>query len=257
MSTIYGYQRDPLQNWATDPTFATDLAPKLSAKVTGDDVDLRQFCTDTNQYDVSSCAGNATADSVEILNRASGLPGLEASRMFVYANARDQSGDLDKDEGTLISICFDTLSRFGICTERAWPYDTSKVFVRPSLTAMQEAVRHRIHSYYRIKSSGDDRLAEVIKALKAHHPVVFGTLIELPFESLSGSSTIDVPKGGTVGGHAMVIVGYLAAKNLFIVKNSWGPNWRDGGFAYFTPEYITWSETWDMWVPTLGVDLTI
>jgi C1A family cysteine protease len=257
MSTTYGYRRDPLANWSNDFTFATDLQPKLSVKVSSGDVDMRPFCTDTNQYDVSGCAGNATADSIEILNRASNLPGLEASRMFVYSCARDLNGDLNRDEGTYITTCFDVLARFGICTEKDWAYDTSKVFVRPSLAAMRAATRHKIHSYYRIKSNEQSRLDEIVAALRAHHPVVFGTLIDQGFESFPGNPILNRPVGNTVGGHAMIIVGYVESSNLFIVKNSWGPTWREKGFSYFTPEYLTWSETSDLWVPTLGTDLTI
>jgi len=38
------------------------------------------------------------------------------------------------------------------------------------------------------------------------------------------------------------------------VKNSWGKHWRDGGFALLTPDYITWENTSDLWVPTLGTE---
>lgn len=257
MSLVLGYRRDP-HNWDQDFTFSTGLMPKLKAASADDGgADLRQFCTNSHQYGASACAGNATADSVEILNRASGLPGVEAARMFVYALARDLHGELDKDEGTYITTCFDVLSRFGICSEATWAYDLKKVHVLPSLKAMREATRHRIHSYYRIKSQGDDRLAEIISALRSKHPVVFGTSIEQSFTDNGGPAVVDTPKGNTIGGHAMIVVGYKPAENLFIVKNSWGSGWRDGGYAYFTPAYMKWTHTWDMWVPTLGVDLTL
>ena len=37
------------------------------------------------------------------------------------------------------------------------------------------------------------------------------------------------------GGHAVCLVGYTADR--FIVRNSWGTGWRDGGFAYASEEY--------------------
>ena len=36
------------------------------------------------------------------------------------------------------------------------------------------------------------------------------------------------------------------------VKNSWGKDWRGGGFCFMQPDYLTWNETQDLWVPTLG-----
>ena len=38
------------------------------------------------------------------------------------------------------------------------------------------------------------------------------------------------------GGHAVCIVGYTADR--FIVRNSWGTGWGDGGFAYVTDSYV-------------------
>jgi C1A family cysteine protease len=33
-------------------------------------------------------------------------------------------------------------------------------------------------------------------------------------------------------GHALVIVGYDDETKLFEVRNSWGENWANGGYAY-------------------------
>jgi len=48
----------------------------------------------------------------------------------------------------------------------------------------------------------------------------------------------------------MIVVGYSGGN--FIVKNSWGNGWGDGGFWTMTPEYLGWSSTQDIWVPTSG-----
>jgi C1A family cysteine protease len=39
------------------------------------------------------------------------------------------------------------------------------------------------------------------------------------------------------GGHAICVVGYTKDKR-FIVRNSWGTNWGDDGFAYASEAYI-------------------
>lgn len=38
-----------------------------------------------------------------------------------------------------------------------------------------------------------------------------------------------------LGGHAVLIVGFDAIKKVYIVRNSWGPNWGQAG--YFTLPY--------------------
>jgi hypothetical protein len=250
----FGYKPDPTNS--ADFSFTNDLAPKM-ARVASGDVDLRPHCTETHQFNASSCVGNATADSVEILDSLEGRPKVQLSRLFVYTLARnmmdadgDGRGDINQDHGTHIRLAFDVLGKFGICTEGRWPYDLKKLFTLPSLMAMREATGHRIHSYYRISETGDARCDSVLQALRSNHPVVFGTLVDKPFCSFVGETPIGIPGGDTVGGHAMIVVGYMNGN--FIVKNSWGRGWGDAGFWYMKPEYLGWSKTSDIWVPTSG-----
>lgn len=256
------YRPDPLDSAKPDPSFTDVLRPRLQVVSTGD-VDLRPFTTDTNQYNAGSCAGNATADSVEILNAVEGLPPVQLSRLFVYTLARnfededhDGKSDIDKDNGTYIRLCFEVLEKFGICREDiptdkgGWPYDLSKLYTLPSLKAMRQATGHRIHSAYKIYETGNDRCDRVLEALRAHRPVVFGTQIDKAFENLSSDTPVGIPMN-TIGGHAMIVVGYLSGLG-FIVKNSWGPDWGDHGFWIMKPEYLAWDQTGDLWVPTKG-----
>lgn len=277
----FGWIEDPAKKAGDKPDFVfkrtgdtpeeiPELLPKLKAVQSGD-VDLSPHTTQSNQYRAGSCGGNATADSVEVLNSIEGRPHVQLSRLFVYTLARnfmdldhDGRSDIDKDDGTYLRLCFEVLSKFGICREDidakkgGWPYTVDRygnvgnLHVLPSLRAMRKATGHRIHSYYRIIATGSDRLDEIIAALRANHPVVFGTLIDDGFVSLRSEGPVGPPKGDTRGGHAMIIVGYISGKG-FIVKNSWGKNWGDFGRCIMLPEYLTWKKTNDLWVPTRGV----
>lgn len=264
MSTLFGYKIDPRVgkdsqgvefDWiAKDSTYSSSL---LKAMSTGD-VDLSSHCTETNQLSLSACVGNATGDSIEMLNDIIGLPKVQVSRLQIYSCSRllqdddgDGQNDLNQDAGTHIRLAFDVLSRFGVCEESVWPYDVSKVFVVPSMKAMRQAVGHKIHSYYRIKATGSDRLDEIVSALRAGHPVVFGTLISSAFQAVIDGTPIGPPTNGvTIGGHCMIVVGYI--NGSFLVKNSWGKTWGAGGFCFMRPEYLSWDQTTDIWVPTLG-----
>lgn len=246
-----------------DRVFSTELAPKLTAVSTGD-VDLRPFCTTSNQYNLGSCAGNSTADSVEILNALEGRPPVQLSRLFVYTLSRnfldednDGKTDIDKDDGTYIRLCFEVLAKFGICREDlpagkgGWPYDTTKVHTLPDLMSMRAATGHRIHSYYRITETGEERIERMLEALRSNHPIVFGTNIDKAFKDVADETPWS-RTGPSIGGHAMVVVGYLTGLG-FIVKNSWGANWGSKGFCIMKVDVFLSSETKDLWVPTRGV----
>lgn len=260
-----GYRPDPPKKAGEKPdlAFSTELRPKLKTAFWGD-VDLTIHTSNSDQLWAGSCVGNATADAVEILNSIEGLPRVQLSRLFVYSMCRtimdadgDGRADLDKDEGTYIRLAFDVLTKFGICREDlseaqgGWPYDLSKLHISPSIKSMRAATGHRIHSYYRITETGEDRLDRILEALRANRPVVFGTEVDEHFQALQGEGPVSYPRGDTIGGHAMIVIGYISGKG-FIVKNSWGLNWGDYGRCIMAPEYLSWSRTRDLWVPTKG-----
>jgi C1A family cysteine protease len=254
----FGYKVDPVSSKDYD---IKNLLGKVSSQLNGD-VDLSVFCTDTNQHKVSSCAGNASADSIEIITAINEeetalkegrtpkqIPQL--SRLFVYSMARTLNGDLNKDEGTYLRLCFEVLSKFGICEESDWPHDENSVFLSPSIKAQRKAKSNKIHSYYRISASGESRLDEIVSSLRSKHPVVFGTLIDRDFQRNPVSPA--KPPKNHIGGHAMIVVGYIDGK--FKIKNSWGPGWCESGYCMMEPEYLAWDGTTDLWVPTLGIHL--
>jgi len=54
------------------------------------------------------------------------------------------------------------------------------------------------------------------------------------------------------GGHAVLVVGYDEARRVFIVRNSWGGRWGDGGHFYLPYDFFTHrvagrSLAWDFW----------
>jgi C1A family cysteine protease len=69
-------------------------------------------------------------------------------------------------------------------------------------------------------------------ALASGKPVVFGMDVDIAFLDNSGPNVIGPAEGAAVGGHAMCVVGYDGED--FEIVNSWGPTWRDGGFARLT-----------------------
>lgn len=263
--TAFGYIQDPVSN--KDLKFSTVLAPKLGTLFPGD-VDMSQHVTATNQFSLGACVGCASADALELLNSLEGLPKVQLSRLFIWTlcrNLADSDGDGKSDvtlnTGTYVRTAMDVLTKFGVCREDipveqgGWPYNLQKAYQLPPLKVMRAATAHRIHSYYRIDERGADRLDAILKALRGGKPVIFGTQVDKNFEFLGPDhDPVKPPKWeNTIGGHCMLIVGYSASKG-FLIKNSWGANWGNDGFGYLDPDYLTWTYTHDLWVPTKGTE---
>ena len=84
------------------------------------------------------------------------------------------------------------------------------------------------------------------------------TTTTIGFQVDGRKKTIKLPiitrKGRADGGHAIAIVGY--AEQGFIIQNSWGTTWGNGGFALLPYEDYMMHAT-DVWVAQLGVPVSV
>lgn len=203
-------------------------------------VDLREKCSKVeDQKDLGSCTANALAGAVEYLERKDlkekeKVKFADASRLFIYYNERVIEHSVRSDSGAQLRDGIKTLAKQGVCTEKTWPYVVSRFAVKPSTTCYKEASDRQITSYRRILT-----LDEMRACLAEGYPFVFGFTVYESFESQNVAKTgvLDMPQPNerTVGGHAVMAVGYDDHDKRFIVRNSWGPKWGLNG--YFTMPY--------------------
>lgn len=216
-------------------------------------VDLRPWCSPVeDQGQLGSCVGNGVVGALEFLQIRNGLQYDDLSRLFVYYNSRLMHQDQDKDNGTYIHLAMGTLSSLGTCSELKWPYDTSKVFIRPSWGSYREAYTNKIDSFYRISGQGDVRDEFIKRALLSNHVVVFGMVVDQDYIDYSGG-IVPMPRScrANSGKHCQVIVGFLDDKKCWIVRNSWGTSWGEDGYAFVPYTYLDASDADDIWVPYL------
>jgi len=238
----------------------SDTLKKLGASNTSDLYMIPEYTPISDQGPLSSCVANATADAFEIIK------GLEnpnkvkqLSRLFIYWNARLYSKDTDKDEGTYVMYAMDSLSQYGVCEETTWGYDPNKVFAQPNIVSYKEADDNtlKIDNYYKIRTLDQYRLNDIETALRANHPVIFGTKVNQDFANFGGGDDAFPEPTNYVGGHAMVIVGVRTKNNNkeFCIRNSWSSSWGNSGHAWLSSNYITSNYTDDLYVPTIMPDL--
>ena len=212
-------------------------------------VDLRSGISKIlDQGPLNACVAFAYGYAIDIVETLSGLEYNPTSQLYLYHSARAQHGDEKTDGGTHLRSAARALQLVGAPLERFWPYDHSKVNKQPPPQAYMEAHPRREGIYERIDGVGELRLLNIKRALAAGHPVVFGTLVTEQFTKNEGSTLIQRPKDSTslIGGHAMCCVGYDV--DGFVIVNSWGPQWREGGTAWLSHDYMAWAGTSDLWI---------
>ena len=193
-----------------------------------------------NQGEVGSCTGNGIAACIEaeqIEQKEKDL--FTPSRLFIYYNEREMEGTVDTDCGANIRDGLKSVGSLGVCPEDVWPYDESKVTVKPSDEAYAKAPLGKALKY----RSVDPHKNLMQQILAQHTPIVLGVTLYDSFESDAVAKTGVVPMpnlrliGGesAVGGHCVVLVGYDEPTQRWKLRNSWGTAWGQGG--YFTMPY--------------------
>jgi C1A family cysteine protease len=201
-------------------------------------VDLRPHCSDIEeQGELGSCTANAMAGAIEYLELRGGMPqATNVSRLFIYYLEREIEGTIDEDAGAMLRNGIKAMQQYGVCAEAAWPYEVDRFTERPSARAYQEAKSHMITEAQRVPID----VHAWKSCLAEGYPIAFGTDIFSSFEEEGTHGNIDMPGSGekNLGGHAMLCVGYDDGAKVFVVRNSWGADWGDGGYCYFPYDYL-------------------
>lgn len=252
---VGGFLESPVDS--KDLIFGRDLAPRL--RLGSGDVDYEDlFSNVSNQGRTESCVGNASGDGMELMNALEGLPVREVSRLQIYFNARSIMtldgivNESTRDKGTYIRAAMKAMNVFGVCAEEDWPFDPLKINTRPTVAATFKALKNKIHSYYRMDSSGEDLLADFQTSVRSRHSVVFGIPVTDAFLSASGGGSIPAPRPGEKphGLHAVLAMGVIGGR--IKIRNSWGTGWGGGGYALLDTEWFTGDHIHDPWVLTGG-----
>ncbi len=205
-------------------------------------VDLTAQCPGVyDQGQLGSCTANAIGAAIEFDRLKQALPDFVPSRLFIYWNERSMEGTVGSDSGAQIRDGIKSVAKDGVCPETDWPYDITRFTEKPSDLAYEDAQLDRAVSYQRLVQN----LNQMRGCLASGYPFVFGFTVYESFETdqvaTSGHAPLPAPNEQTIGGHAVVAVGYDDANQWFIVRNSWGSGWGMKGYFTLPYTYLTQS----------------
>jgi len=235
----YGWQPDLPDQRDHLFTVPKPLADQLPASV-----DLRTKCPNVlDQGQLGSCTANALGNAHLFSQmKQPGGEDLLPSRLFIYWNERNLEGSVDSDSGAQIRDGIKVLAKLGAPPENIWPYEIANFATKPTAKAYKVALSHQAVTYQRVTQS----LPELKGALAVGFPVVFGFTVYESFESeavaKSGVAPLPGPTERSVGGHAVMAVGYDDSKQVFHVMNSWGVGWGQKGFFTLPYAYLASSD---------------
>lgn len=220
-----------------DHEYAAPAPPMLGLPA---HIDLRPHCPAVyDQGELGSCTANAIGAAFEFDQIKEGLPHIWVpSRLFIYYNERKIEGDVGQDNGAQIRDGIKSVVSQGCCSEDLWPYDITKFANAPPKGCYDNARLNLVTSYQAVPQ----RLQQMKGCLASGYPIVFGFTCYESFESEEVAKTgiLNMPLHSeqTVGGHAVLCVGYDDPTQRFIVRNSWGAGWGQAGYFSIPYTYL-------------------
>ena len=197
----YGWKKQQLDHrdlkytaYPIDPKHPIDLRPEMPQVY--------------DQGQTGSCVGNATAGAIQYTRMAQSLPNWVPSRLFIYYNARVLEGTTDQDAGSEIRDAVKQVVKLGVCSEIEWPFDPAQLTTKPSDVSYELATHAKVIKYAAVAQ----KLDHLISCLNHNLPIIFGCNVFDAMESenaaRSGIITMSEPDEQSIGGHAMLIVGW-------------------------------------------------
>lgn len=193
-----------------------------------------------DQGQLGSCTANAISAAVSFdVAKQGGQLDFAPSRLFVYFNERTIEGTVSTDSGATIADSVKAVNEYGCPPESEWPYDIDQFTKKPPTECYTDGKLIEAVKYNTVQPT----TTAIKAALYAGFPVVIGFTVYESFESaeVASSGVVPMPKPGeqTLGGHAVVVVGWDDANSRYKVRNSWGTGWGLVGYFELPYGYLT------------------
>lgn len=225
--------------WKSNPDHKKGLTqfvhfPKLATPLPSSASVLDKVPNRYDQGQIGSCVANSGANAFDTQWKAQHNTPLNPSRLDLYQNCLKKDGNFPRDYGTYTTTAIWVMQNKGIAKESDWPYNINKLTQNPPRN-ISRAPYKAVKAYDVDNTDG----VSIKRALASGYPVMFGAYVYRQIFSVTKQNPVIAnPSGRPVGGHEMLIVGYDDAKQQYLILNSWGTGWGDGGTAWISYSYI-------------------
>lgn len=205
-------------------------------------VDLREeHWTISDQKDTGSCVGWGVADGLltYLFTKSKAInPGekLAAGILWQAAKETDSYTDFATTfialEGTSIKAALNFAQSKGVVREVVAPFGT--YYAKDAITFYRLAAQLRVSQIYNLGKSFKNWKTWLSSA----GPIVAAVNVDASFQHCGKDGLLDVYDTSEIyGGHCICFVGYTEDDRI-IIRNSWGTDWGDKGFAYASIDWI-------------------
>jgi hypothetical protein len=134
--------------------------------------------------------------------------------------------------GTQTKLALNVARKYGCVPDKDLPM-TGKLSMLSRAAFYAKAAPFRISSFHNLGRDPDQWRAWIAK----QGPILTRLGVDRTWDraTATGGHLAEYQPDTVRGGHAVCLVGYT--KKHFIVRNSWGTGWGDGGFAYASNNY--------------------
>ena len=185
--------------------------------------------------------------------------GSPAAKAFISAFARQLGEHFNFHSGSQIGRCFEAIREYGTCRYSLWPYanvqtdeDVSGAALPPG--SAEDALKHRVLTgLYLLRSPNNvDEIRGILAGANGRRPMP--VCVGLPlFEGCDGDRfafpAVHEESGAFFSDnalkavHEMLVVGYEDDRTApgggwFVVRNSWGSDWGEGGYGRVPYAYV-------------------
>ena len=208
-------------------------------------MDLREsWWTIGDQWDSGAGLGWAAADSVIRWHMVkAGRLGcherLSARHLWLAAKEIDAHGARPsvfvETEGSSIKAALEVARKWGVVRETIFPSADGALFQGDLEDFYAAAASLRIASYFNLEQ--DTRLWRRWIALRG--PILAAVWVDTAWDraGIQRGRVGQARPDEILGGHAVALVGYT--ENEFLVRNTWGSDWGDEGYAHMPDGYVS------------------